>query len=875
MSTLNDQLYRIIQRRRLETLFPWYAWDPERKLIFMNRGYVGTTMACNLLSGADDSLMDELGAALSINLPAGTFIQIVNWNVPDVTNIIFDYKSARDDIFSDPGLTMAQKKLLDGFTDNIAGFMTGMEKNGKAFKDSGVPLTQSMVLISIKVPTAEIPSDEHIKLADEQISAFQSSLNTFNPQRLSREPTLSIWRRFFNIQGEWEYDADDTTLLRDQILGPGDGIKDDGGMFTISHGDDKEDVISVLSIKGFSRPVNVFSTDFLMGDPLGKTTQLIRPAALVWTIHIPDQVKKRRQVTAKSLAINWQAFGRMVKWVPRIALKKEGTDYLVHALNHGEHALEMAFTAILWGRNIKEAKQAASNFTSHAGKAGFTMLPDKYLALPMFLNALPLFPDTESMGMTHRLKSVATSHATAAAPILVDWTGNAGQGRMTTKGAGTIFISRRGHVMLLDLYSSESGQNFVLAGMTRSGKTVTGQQIIMDQLALGAQVWVIEIGRGFEKLCKLFGGDHIDVRPDMDIGLNPFSSVETLDDELEELVGIIGTMISPSGNLSDSDMATIGIAIRAVYGANGTNATPTHVAQYLAAQDHKSRAIEMSEMMHEFTEHGAYGHWFNKPMNVDLTGRFVNLELIELSKRKHLMMVVLMQMMFAIARQISADKDPSDVRRRILFVDEASVLLKIPTAAHFLEGLARRVAKHRGALGIGIQGLSDLYANEQTRTIAAQTAHFIVMKQRGDTIKQLEKNEQFDIGSYGLSQMRTVRKTGEYAEAFIYSDGAMGVGRLKLDPYRRVLFSTEGPEKEEVLADMRAGMDPDSAIQKFMQTHPGYIEAQEQAPEEEEEDTDDTDPPDYLQSIAGAEAAEAAALVAKEALGKKAMKEVA
>jgi conjugal transfer ATP-binding protein TraC len=115
VSTLNDQLYRIIERRRLDTLFPWYAWDPERKLIFMNRGYVGTTMACNLLSGADDSLMDELGAALSINLPAGTFIQIVNWNVPDVTNIIFDYKSARDDIFSDPGLTMAQKKLLDGF----------------------------------------------------------------------------------------------------------------------------------------------------------------------------------------------------------------------------------------------------------------------------------------------------------------------------------------------------------------------------------------------------------------------------------------------------------------------------------------------------------------------------------------------------------------------------------------------------------------------------------------------------------------------------------------------------------------------------------------------------------------------------------------
>jgi F pilus assembly Type-IV secretion system for plasmid transfer. len=323
LSTLNDQLNRIIERKRLDTLFPWYAWDPEKKLVFMNRGYMGTTMICNLISGADESLMDELGAGLSMNLPAGTFIQVINWNVPDVTNTITDYKRARESIFDDKGLTADQIKLIDSFTAHVADFYSDMEKNGKAFRDSGVPLTQSMVLIAIKVPVPEVPNLEDIKLADEHISAFQSSINSFSPQRLSREITLSIWRRFWNIQTEWEYGASDSELLRDQILGPGDAINDEVGHFKVTHGNDKEDVISVLSIKEFSRPVNVFSTDFLMGDPLGKTTQMTRPGALIWTIHIPDQVKKRRAITAKSLAINYQAFGRMVKWVPRIALKKK------------------------------------------------------------------------------------------------------------------------------------------------------------------------------------------------------------------------------------------------------------------------------------------------------------------------------------------------------------------------------------------------------------------------------------------------------------------------------------------------------------------------------------------------------------------------
>jgi len=227
--------------------------------------------------------------------------------------------------------------------------------------------------------------------------------------------------------------------------------------------------------------------------------------------------------------------------------------------------------------------------------------------------------------------------------------------------------------------------------------------------------------------------------------------------------------------------------------------------------------------------------------------------------------VVLMQMMSAIGREIATAD--TNIRRRVLFVDEASVLLKINTAARFLEGLARRVAKHRGSMGLGLQSLGDLYMNEQTRVIASQTAHFLVMKQHPDVITQLEKDRLFTASTYAYQSMKSLRKTGEYAECFIMSEDAMGVGRLKLDPYRRVLYATDGPEKEEVVAAMRSGVPADQAIREYLERH-GQEIAHEivQTKDEDDEKSEETDESlEYLQEIADVETKIAQEQKAKEA----------
>ncbi|MCE5361326.1 MAG: TraC family protein [Acidithiobacillus sp.] len=178
MSTLNDQLHRLMDRHTLDTLLPWYAWDEELQLVYMAHGYVGCILRVNQFSGIDDSITDEIEAALGMNLPPDTYVQFIQIQIPDVSEQIEEYVRAREPINHDEELTEDQRQLLTGIAKSTAGYYADLQDKGRpVFLDSGVPITESHVYIAVKIPVAEYPDDAQVLAAHERISAFQSSLN--------------------------------------------------------------------------------------------------------------------------------------------------------------------------------------------------------------------------------------------------------------------------------------------------------------------------------------------------------------------------------------------------------------------------------------------------------------------------------------------------------------------------------------------------------------------------------------------------------------------------------------------------------------------------------------------------------------------------
>ena len=68
-----------------------------------------------------------------------------------------------------------------------------------------------------------------------------------------------------------------------------------------------------------------------------------------------------------------------------------------------------------------------------------------------------------------------------------------------------------------------------VVGKSGSGKSVFMQEMLLSLLGTGGKVWVIDVGRWFEKTCKLLGGNFIEFTQEKSLCINPFTFIGDLD----------------------------------------------------------------------------------------------------------------------------------------------------------------------------------------------------------------------------------------------------------------------------------------------------------------------------------------------------------
>ncbi|MDA1379425.1 hypothetical protein PCI56_05630 [Plesiomonas shigelloides subsp. oncorhynchi] len=69
-------------------------------------------------------------------------------------------------------------------------------------------------------------------------------------------------------------------------------------------------------------------------------------------------------------------------------------------------------------------------------------------------------------------------------------------------------ISRNGQLMSLSLHDSNTNKNLVIAAESGSRvKSFLTNELIFSYLSEGAQVWVIDAGKSYQKLSEMLNGD--------------------------------------------------------------------------------------------------------------------------------------------------------------------------------------------------------------------------------------------------------------------------------------------------------------------------------------------------------------------------------
>ena len=75
--------------------------------------------------------------------------------------------------------------------------------------------------------------------------------------------------------------------------------------------------------------------------------------------------------------------------------------------------------------------------------------------------------------------------------------------------------------MGIDLFDSSTNYNAVIAAQSGSGKSFFANDLIYAYLASGAQIWVIDIGRSYQKLADILGGEFMEFDKSKNIGPEP------------------------------------------------------------------------------------------------------------------------------------------------------------------------------------------------------------------------------------------------------------------------------------------------------------------------------------------------------------------
>lgn len=801
------------KRARQSESFPPLCFDDETGCIVTDDGYLSRVYRSTMLIGCNNETAKRLRAALSVGYPEGSQVSVHYLMTPNIDGAIGVYARSREtgfiQGFDNDLLAATSAKRIEFFREGT---------KRPVLPDQGSLTMEPESIVVLKIPCKRNkPTDADFAQFLDMAGKFESAMLSLNVtlEPMDEEQYLRLLRRCFDpYQSHSQIGVDENVFLRDQILGPGMGVEKSKkpGRSLRFYNERGDTYVRVLSPHVLPEHMSLAKMSRIPGDPAGLNNQITIPFMVTTCIRIPDQATKKASVRTKAAAINWQYFGPTARIIPILGLKKRDFDLLSSEIARGGMICEMFMTVTLFGQNEDEVSRQAGAVQALYSDFNLQMLEESKIRYEMFWNSIPGFASTESMSQSWRWRTMSVTQALQFLPLLGEWRG-------TGTGGAIMLHTRRNSPLLLDFYDSPTAFSFTINAEAGAGKSFIANHIIESYLSQdpNTRVWVIDDGWSYYKLAQSFGGEFIAFKPDSDVCLNPFTHITSLEEEMDGLVEIVAKMAAPNDPVGDYERARIREAIKASFEARGTAMTVSDIYEYLRNQQDND-AARLGDMLFPFTKWGDYGRWFEGDNTLDLSKRFMVLEMKELSTRKHLAQVVLFALMLRVSHQMYVAGKKG---KKLLLVDEAWEKLKDPMAAGFMEALARKVRKEQGALGVITQKIDDLYLFESGKAIAANAPFRLVLAQRPESITAVQSQELLELDDYGFQLMRSVHTIpGKYSEVMIIGpDGNYGVARLLTDRFTQVLYSTKGDERHVVIDAIEQGKNPVIAIEDFIRTH--------------------------------------------------------
>jgi len=300
-------------------------------------------------------------------------------------------------------------------------------------------------------------------------------------------------------------------------------------------------------------------------------------------------------------------------------------------------------------------------------------------------------------------------------------------------------------LILFDRFSLENA-NEVFFGKAGSGKSYCIKLEILRSLMTGVDIIILDPENEYKFLSDGVGGSFFNISLASPNHINPFDLPIPREDEKPEdvlksnIINLVGLLRIMLGGLTPEEDAIIDRALTETYAAK--DITPETdpstweervplMSDLEAVLEGMEGAESLVRRVRKFTK-GTFAQFFNQPTNISMEKPFVVFGIRDMEDELRPIA------MFIIMRYIW-NKVRSELKKRILVVDEAWWIMQTEDGASFLFGIAKRARKYWLGVTTITQDIGDFMKSSYGQPIITNSSLQLLMKQSPATMDIVQK----------------------------------------------------------------------------------------------------------------------------------------
>ena len=314
-----------------------------------------------------------------------------------------------------------------------------------------------------------------------------------------------------------------------------------------------------------------------------------------------------------------------------------------------------------------------------------------------------------------------------------------------TSDSGILYgINRHNNSLILfDRFSLENA-NTVMFGKSGGGKSYAAKLEILRSLMFGAEVIVIDPENEYQYLAETIGGAFFKISLTSENHLNPFDLPIPQEDEnpadilRSNIINIVGLLRIMFGGLTPEEDAIIDSAITQTYASRDitpnsdfSKATMPTMSDLKTVLDNMTGAESLSRRLEKYVS-GSYAGFLNNPTNLEIKNQLVVFSIRDMEEElRPIAMYIILHFIWNLVR--------SELKKRILMVDEAWWLMKYEDGASFMFGIAKRARKYFLGVTTITQDVSDFLTSSYGKPILTNSSLQFLFKQSPANIDVIQK----------------------------------------------------------------------------------------------------------------------------------------